>query len=80
VIAPGYLADILVLDARSPGLHPMIDPIGTVVHSGSGHHVRHVVVGGRLVVEERVPTRVAVGEVIAAAQQVAERLWAGAAA
>jgi 5-methylthioadenosine/S-adenosylhomocysteine deaminase len=75
LVAPRYKADLLVLDSQAPGLYPLIDPIGTLVHSGAGQHVRHVVVAGRLVVEDRMPTRVRPREVIAQGQRVAERLW-----
>lgn len=75
LIAPGYKADLLVLDSAAPGLHPLVDPIGTLVHCGAGHDVRHVIIAGHMVVEDRAPTRVRPGEVIAEGQRVAERLW-----
>jgi 5-methylthioadenosine/S-adenosylhomocysteine deaminase len=79
VLAPGYKADFLVLDPADTGLRPVVDPIGLLVHVGAGRQIVHVVVAGRIVVEDRLPTLVDRDDVIADAARVAEKLWAGSA-
>lgn len=76
---PGMQADLLILDSSIPSLAPMVDGIGVTVHAGSGNHVRHILIGGRLVLEDGRPTRVNPEAIIAEAQAVADRLWRGSA-
>jgi len=52
-IRAGYLADITLLDTRSPVLAPMNDAYGMLAHCETGSSVRHVIVNGRLVVRDR---------------------------
>ncbi len=49
-IEPGKLADIVCVDAASPHLQPVLDPVWTIVNRAHGHDVAHVVVDGRVVV------------------------------
>ncbi len=49
----GQLADIALLDMRSPVLAPMNDAYGMLVHCETGSSVRHVIVNGELVVRDR---------------------------
>ncbi len=73
---PGCPADLIVVDYDSP----------TPVHAGNlpwhlafginARHVRHVVVGGEIVVRDRQPTRVDAGALRSRARLGAERLWA----
>ena len=58
VIAPGYKADIVFLDLRGINWVPFNDPTNQMVHTEDGSSVRHVMVGGRMVVEDRVPVNV----------------------
>jgi len=51
-LAPGAKADILVIDLNDFRLGPIDDPIRTLVMMGTGHAVRHVIVDGRIVVQE----------------------------
>jgi cytosine/adenosine deaminase-related metal-dependent hydrolase len=48
----GYLADIVLLDERTPVLAPMNDAYGMLVHCETGSSVRHVIVNGELVVRD----------------------------
>jgi 5-methylthioadenosine/S-adenosylhomocysteine deaminase len=52
-IAPGYLADLVVLDARCPAFVPPNDIPRQVVMRAGPEVVRHVFVGGRPVVRDR---------------------------
>jgi cytosine/adenosine deaminase-related metal-dependent hydrolase len=49
----GYLADLVVLDVRHPALLPLNTPVRQVVMRGGPDLVRHVLIGGQLVVRER---------------------------
>ncbi|HET7883553.1 MAG TPA: amidohydrolase family protein [Acetobacteraceae bacterium] len=49
-LQPGALADIVVFDFAHNRIGQVIDPIQTLLISASGRDVRHVVVGGRMVV------------------------------
>lgn len=52
-IAPGYKADIVFLDLHHINWIPMNDPVNQIVHTEDGSAVHSVMVGGRLVVEDR---------------------------
>ena len=50
-IAPGYKADLVLLDLDHPNWLPFNDPVNQLVHSEDGTAVHSVMVGGRMVVE-----------------------------
>ena len=52
-IAPGYKADLVLLDLDHPNWMPLNDPVNQLVHSEDGTAVESVMVGGRMVVENR---------------------------
>lgn len=74
-IAPGYRADLVALDLRRPHLVPHNDPLGTLVHTGMGRDVSHVVVEGEVVVAEGRPTRCDLDQVIRDGTAAAAALW-----
>jgi 5-methylthioadenosine/S-adenosylhomocysteine deaminase len=74
-LAPGLKADIVLIDAAQPHFTPLLDPLGALVHVGQGRDVRHVVVDGALVVEDRRALRVDEDAVRRDAQKAAEALW-----
>jgi guanine deaminase len=51
-IAPGYKADITLLSLRDPAFAPLNDAVRQLVYAEAGRSVRHVIVDGRLVLEE----------------------------
>jgi cytosine/adenosine deaminase-related metal-dependent hydrolase len=51
-LAPGYLADLVVLDARDAAFVPANDLVRQLVMRADRNAVRHVFVGGRLVVRD----------------------------
>jgi 5-methylthioadenosine/S-adenosylhomocysteine deaminase len=75
-LAVGLKADVILLDADAPNLRPIVDGFSILVHSGVGANVRSAIVDGRVVMDDGRPTRFDADEVIAAAQDVATRLWA----
>lgn len=52
-IAPGYKADIVFLDLHHVNWIPMNDPVNQIVHAEDGSGVHSVMIGGRMVVENR---------------------------
>jgi guanine deaminase len=63
-IAPDWKADIVFLDLGHVNWVPLNDPVNQVVHTEDGNAVHSVMVGGRMIVENRhlltvVPSRLA---------------------
>ncbi len=52
-IAPGYLADVAFLDLDDLAYVPLNDPVNQLVHADDGGSVTSVMIGGRLVYEDR---------------------------
>jgi cytosine/adenosine deaminase-related metal-dependent hydrolase len=52
-LAPGYKADIVMLDLDHPNWLPFNNPVNQLVHSEDGTAVASVMIGGRLVVDDR---------------------------
>lgn len=52
-IEPGYKADIVFLDLHHINWIPMNDPVNQIVHTEDGSGVHSVMIGGRMVVEDR---------------------------
>jgi 5-methylthioadenosine/S-adenosylhomocysteine deaminase len=70
----GKKADIVLLDAESPGLVPLNDPVMQLVFGETGSAVHTVVVNGEIVVEAGRPTKVDIRDVIAEAAERGQRL------
>ncbi len=69
VLAPGALADLVLLDHRAiqhPWAAPTVAPVELLLRKGTRHHVRHVMMGGEWVVQEGKIVRVDEDEVAAA--------------
>lgn len=47
------LADVIVIDTARPHLTPMYDPVSHLVYAVRGSDVRHTMINGRLVMEDR---------------------------
>lgn len=71
----GYRADLTLLDAKAPNLHPLVDGFGTIAHLGSGTNVRTVICDGNILIDEGRATWADEEEIIATAQAVADQLW-----
>lgn len=48
VLAPGYKADLVILDGSAPNLHPLHNAVSTVVYSAHAGNVDTVLVDGRV--------------------------------
>jgi 5-methylthioadenosine/S-adenosylhomocysteine deaminase len=68
------LADIIVVDTRKPHLTPMYDPVSHLVYAARGSDVRHSVIHGHVVMEDRHLTTIDVAKVMADARQYAAKV------
>jgi 5-methylthioadenosine/S-adenosylhomocysteine deaminase len=50
-LAPGALADIVVVDMKAMHIGTVRDPISSLVHAATSKDIEHVLVGGRVVVD-----------------------------
>jgi len=73
-IAPGYLADIVLLDLDSEALTPLNHPANQLVMCENGQSVRTVIVDGRIVFERGKMTLVDAAAIRASAREIARRL------
>lgn len=73
-VAPGYKADIVFLDLAAINWIPMNDPVNQLVHTEDGSSVHSVMVGGRMVVENRRVLGVDLAKLAADAERTRERL------
>ncbi|MEQ8965600.1 MAG: amidohydrolase family protein [Azospirillaceae bacterium] len=72
-IAPGYRADIVMLDLGRIGYWPLNEPVNQVVFGEPGSGVRHVLVDGRPVVVDREVVTVDMAKLRAEVARAAER-------
>jgi guanine deaminase len=73
-LAPGYKADIVFLDLGHVNWIPLNDPTNQLVHTEDGSAVTHVMIGGRMVVQDRRLTTVDVPAMAREAETARERL------
>lgn len=52
-IAPGKTADLVIIDLDAPNMQPVNDPISALAYSANGSEVATVMVGGRILMENR---------------------------
>jgi len=52
-IKPGYIADLVILDLDRPNMQPLGDPVSALAYSANGSEVETVIVGGRVLMENR---------------------------
>ena len=75
-VAPGWMADLTIIHLGRPHLVPHNDPLGTLVHTGQGRDVSHVIVAGEVLVEEGCATRCDMAEVMHEGSAAAAAVWA----
>jgi 5-methylthioadenosine/S-adenosylhomocysteine deaminase len=71
----GKKADVILLDLKKPHLVPMINALGTLVHTGLASDVDTVIVDGRVLMEGRKVKHLREEEILIRAQETTERLW-----
>ena len=73
-LAPGYKADVVFLDLGHVNWIPLNDPTNQLVHTEDGGAVRHVMIGGRMIVQDRRVTTVDVAALARQAEAARQRL------
>ncbi|MEJ5364813.1 MAG: amidohydrolase [Desulfosoma sp.] len=73
-IRPGFAADLIVVDFSAPHLTPVYDPVSHLVYAAKGSDVRHSLIGGRLVMEDRRLTTIDLERVMAEVRAIARTL------
>ncbi|PYM67035.1 MAG: amidohydrolase [Candidatus Rokuibacteriota bacterium] len=73
-LAVGYKADIAFLDLGHVNWIPLNDPTNQLVHTEDGGAVRHVMIGGRMIVQDRRVTTVDVTALAQEAELARQRL------
>lgn len=73
-ITAGYLADIIVVDFQRPHLTPVYDPISHLIYAAKGSDVRHVIIHGRVVLEDGRLLTLDVEEVMAHVRSIAKKI------
>lgn len=71
-LAPGRLADLVVLDFDKPHLTPLYEPTSHLVYTARGSDVRHTVIHGRLVMQDRSILSMDVAEVLHHVRHIAK--------
>jgi 5-methylthioadenosine/S-adenosylhomocysteine deaminase len=74
IVAPGYRADLIVVDRRRPHVSTSPDPWTAIVYAARGTDVRWTIVDGDLLVDEFELTRLDQAEVTAQATEAARAL------
>lgn len=70
----GKLADIIVVDTKAPNMVPVYSPYAALVYGANGANVRHTIVGGVILMEDRQLLTVNENEIIQEAQRFAEKV------
>jgi 5-methylthioadenosine/S-adenosylhomocysteine deaminase len=73
-IEAGKLADLVMIDTRVPGLTPLYDVYSQLVYAIKGERVRHVVVGGKVVVRDQKMTTLDVDQILARARELQKQV------
>jgi 5-methylthioadenosine/S-adenosylhomocysteine deaminase len=75
-LAPGAKADLLIVNLQQIQYGAVRDPIKSLVEAGSQRDVETIVIDGETLLENGKPVRVDEAQLLAQAQESAERYWA----
>lgn len=70
----GKQADIIVVDTKAPNMVPVYSPYAALVYGANGANVRHTIVDGVILMEDRQLLTVNENEIIQDAQRFAEKV------
>ncbi len=73
-IEVGKLADLIVVDTKVPNMVPMYNPYSALVYGANAHDVRHAIVDGKLLMENRHILTVDEKAIVQDAQKFAEKV------
>lgn len=73
-IKAGYKADLAILDLDRPNMQPLNDPIAALAYSANGSEVETVMVGGKILMENRSFTTIDSEKVIFEVNKTCERI------
>ncbi|MCS6718307.1 amidohydrolase [Proteus mirabilis] len=73
-LEPGKLADIIVVDTKAPNMVPMYSPYAALVYGANGSNVRHTIVDGKILMEDRQLLTVDEQAIISEAQNFANKV------
>jgi len=76
-LAPGKQADIIVIDTNKPHLTPMYHPSSHLVYAVRGSDVDTVLIGGRVLMQDRQLKTIDLEATMAAVSRIAEEIKAG---
>ncbi len=74
MLAPGFKADLVVIDLDQPHLTPLYDPYSHLVYAATGADVQTVVVEGKILVEDRQLLAFDVTETLARARELGRKV------
>jgi len=70
----GKLADVIVIDTKAANMVPMYNPYSALVYSANAGNVRHTIVAGKIIMQDRDMLTVNEKEIIAEAQQFTKKV------
>jgi 5-methylthioadenosine/S-adenosylhomocysteine deaminase len=73
-LAPGYLADLILVDLSGPHTQPLHDPTANLVYSARASDVRTVVCDGTVIMRDRTLLTLDKEEIVARVGESMERL------
>lgn len=76
-LEPGKKADVVIVETDAPHMTPMYNPVSQLVYSASGADVRHSIINGSVVMEDRILKTLDVRDILGRVDRRAEdvRLW-----
>jgi len=74
-LAPGFLADLIVLDLAQPHLTPLYRPRSHLVYAARGSDVMHTVVHGQVLMEDRKLTTLDLEEVYGQMERISKVMF-----
>jgi len=73
-IRPGYIADLVILNLDCPNMQPVNDPVAALAYSANGSEVETVIVGGRVLMENKEFLTIDEGRVYSEIERICERI------
>jgi 5-methylthioadenosine/S-adenosylhomocysteine deaminase len=70
----GKKADVIVVDMQKPHLTPMYNPYSHLVYAATGHDVKHSIVDGRIIMEDKNLLTIDVGDIIGRSKEKSKKV------